>query len=352
MFLSAVLVDAADWRYLFVLPVALVVVAFVMTQRSVPDSREEARQSFDTVGSLTSLVAVVGLVLFLQEGPVQGWTAPVTLAGLLVGAGAAAGFIAWELHHRSPLLEVRLFRGRGLASGSVTLLAVFGVQAGITVVLYPFFQTVFGWSGLLATVALMPMAGLMMITAVLAPRVAERIGARPTMATGILLAGAGLALMATLVSVDGGYPAVLPGMLAMGLGMGLSMPPATEAITGALPRERQGVASALNDVTREFGTALGVALLGALLSAGYRAAVGSRLDGVPDDIADDAREGIATALDAAAGAGVHAQAVVRAAQESFVDGWQTAMWAGAALMAVLFVHVLTRGGAGSSRTVT
>ena len=339
MFLSAVLVDAANWRYLFVLPVVLVVVAFTMAQRSVPNSREEARHSFDIVGSLASIVAVAGLILFLQEGPGQGWTAPLPLAGVIIGLAGVAGFVAWELRHRAPLLEVRLFRERGLASGSVVLLTVFGVQAGISIVLFPFFQTVFGWSGLLSTAALMPMAGLMMVASGLAPRLAERAGARATMATGIVLAGAGLALMATLVSVDGGYHAILPGMLAMGLGMGLSMTPATGAITSALPRERQGVASALNDVTREFGTALGVALLGALLSAGYRSAITPRLEGLPSDTATTAREGIANAIEAAHGS----PTLIRAAQESFVDGWQTAMWAGVALMAVLFGYIVARG---------
>jgi hypothetical protein len=149
--------------------------------------------------------------------------------------------------------------------------------------------------------------------------------------------------MAGLVSVDGGFLAVLPGMLAMGLGMGLSMTPSTEAITGSLPRERQGVASALNDVTREFGTALGVALLGAVLSAGYRNSIDSRLSGVPADVADTAREGVANAVAVADRAGPQAEALVRAAHESFVDGWQNAMWAGAAVMAVLFVYVLARG---------
>lgn len=225
----------------------------------------------------------------------------------------------------------------------MALLAVFGVQAGIFVVLFPYFQAVLGWSGLLSTLALMPMALLMMAASGLAPRVAERFGSRSTMAAGILLGGAGLALMATLVSVDGGYLSVLPGMLAMGIGMGLTMTPSTEAITGALPRERQGVASALNDVTREFGTALGVALLGALLSSGYRGAIDSRLDAVPEGTADTAREGVANALAVADEAGPHGQALIRAAQDAFVDGWQQAMWAGVVVMAVLFVHLLARG---------
>ncbi|OEV16450.1 hypothetical protein AN221_33290 [Streptomyces nanshensis] len=189
----------------------------------------------------------------------------------------------------------------------------------------------------------MPMAVLMMLTSGLAPRLAARVGARTTMAAGVALGGTGLALMALFVSVGGGYLSVLPGMLAMGLGMGLAMTPSTEAITAALPRERQGVASALNDVTREFGTALGVALLGALLSAGYRGAVDGRLDGIPEGAADTAREGVAHAVEAAGGAGPHRQALLDAAQRSFVDGWQQAMWAGVAVMAALLLLVLLRG---------
>jgi EmrB/QacA subfamily drug resistance transporter len=343
MYLSAILVDLASWRWLFALPVALVAIAIGMTLRSVPNSREAARSRFDLIGSLASVIAVVGIVFALHEGPERGWTAPVTLLGLLVGVAAAIGFVVWELRQQAPLLDVRLFRERASASGSVSLLAVFGVQAGIFVVLFLYFQAVLDWSGLRSTLALMPMAVLMMLASGLAPRLAARVGSRSTMATGILMGGIGLALMATFVSADGGYRSILPGMLAMGLGMGLTMTPATEAITAALPRERQGVASALNDVTRELGTALGVALLGAVLTAGYRDAIDVRLDGVPADDAATAREGVANALNVADGSTAHAQMLIRAAQESFVDGWRQAMWVGAAIMAMLFVYVIARG---------
>ncbi|GAA4622218.1 MFS transporter [Actinoallomurus vinaceus] len=344
MFLSALLVDVADWRWLFVLPVALVVVALAMTLRSVPNSRERSGHAFDTVGALISAVAVVGLIFVLQEGPERGWTAAVTLISLAVGLIAGIGFVVWELRRRdASLLDVRLFRERGLAGGSITLLVVFGVQAGIAVVLFPFFQAVLDWSGLLSTVAMMPMAVMMMMTSGLAPTLAARIGARSTMATGIALAALGLALMAMFVSVDGGYLSILPGMLAMGTGMGLSMTPSTEAITSSLSREKQGVASALNDVTRELGTALGVAMLGALLSAGYRNAIDDRLDGIPRGAADTAREGIANAAEVAPSTGSHAQSLLHAAQQSFVDGWQQAMWSGVAVMGALFVYVALRG---------
>lgn len=344
MFLSALLVDVADWRLLFVLPAVLVLVALAMTLKSIPNSRETSAHRFDTVGALVSVIAVVGLIFVLQEGPERGWTAPETLISLAVGLVATIGFVAWELHRRdASLLDVRLFRERGLSGGSVTLLVVFGVQAGIGVLLFPFFQAVLGWSGLLSTVAMMPMALAMMTASGLAPRLAAGIGARSTMLVGIALAGVGMVLMALYVSVGGGYLSVLPGLLAMGVGMGLSMTPSTEAITASLPGEKQGVASALNDVTREFGTALGVALLGALVSAGYRNAIDDKLHGIPQDAADTAREGVANAVEVAGSTGPHAPDVLHAARQSFVDGWQQAMWAGFVIMGALFVYVALRG---------
>lgn len=346
MFLSAVLVDLASWRWLFVLPIVLVVAAVIVTLRSVPNSRADARDGFDVFGSLSSMVAVVGLIFVLQEGPERGWTAPVTLLSLVVGVLGVIGFVAWELRRRTPLLDVRLFRERGLASGSVALLVVFGVQAGIFVVLFPYLQAVLGWSGLRATLALMPTMLVMMVASGIAPQLAARLGARVTMVAGIVLGAAGLALMAVFVSVTGGYLSILPGMLAMGLGMGLTMTPATEAITSALPSEHQGVASALNDVTRELGTALGVALLGTVLATGYRTAIDTRLGEVPADIAESARQGIANAL----AAGTQSPSLIHAAQQSFIDGWQHAMWVGFGVMVGVLIYVLARGP--KSRTAT
>ena len=343
MFVSALLVDVASWRWLFAVPVLLVTVALALAVRAVPNSTLGSEDAFDLGGAGLSVVFTVGAVFALHEGPHRGWADPVVL--LTAGAAAAglAGFLVWELRHPAPLLDVRLFRDRGLAGGSLTLLTVFGVLAGIFVVLYPYFQAVLGWSGLRSTVALLPMALTMMTVSGLAPKVAQAIGARSTTLAGVATATAGLAVLASRVSVDGGYLSVLPGMLVIGAGMGLTMPPATEAITSSLPRRSQGVASALNDVTRELGTALGVALLGAVLTAGYVASIDERLAGLPPQVSAPAREGIATAIEAASGAGPDSATVVRAAQEAFVEGWRNSMWAGAAAAAALLGYLLLRG---------
>ncbi|WP_114559964.1 MFS transporter [Desertihabitans aurantiacus] len=346
MFLSALLVDLASWRWLFALPTVLTLLSAVIGLLAVPNSRQPAPGRFDLPGALTSVVAAVGLTYALHEAPTLGWGDPVILVTLAVAVLATAAFIARELRAPSPLLDVRRFRARGLSSGTTLLLVLFGVQGGIALVLYPFFQVVLGWSGLLATLGLMPMALLMMVASALAPWLAGRVGTRAAMVLGLIIATGGLALMASLVSVSGGYLSVLPGLVAMGLGAGLAMTPSTEAITSSLPREQQGVASALNDLTRELGAALGIALLGGLLVAGYQRAISSRLDGVPADLAAAAREGIANAAAASRHAGSHAEQVLTAAQEAFVLGWQQAIWVAAAGMAALVVLVALRGPTG------
>jgi hypothetical protein len=84
-------------------------------------------------------------------------------------------------------------------------------------------------------------------------------------------------------------------------------------------------------------------MLGALLANGYRSAIDGKLEGVPDGAADTAREGIANAIEVAPTTGSHSRDLVRAAQQSFVDGWQQAMWIGAAVMAALLLYVVLRG---------
>jgi len=120
------------------------------------------------------------------------------------------------------------------------------------------------------------------------------------------------------------------------------------AITETLPADKQGVASALNDTSREVGGALGVALLGSALSAGYRSAIGPAVEGLPDELADPAREGIGNAFTVAGRAGARAPEIVDAAQRAFVDGWVHSMWIGVAIAGVALVHLIVRGPRSSS----
>ena len=342
MIVCALLVDAADWRWLFGFPVALTLAGLAMTFVSVPNSRERIAGRFDVPGSILSFAGVGGLVFAIHEGPEHGWGAPLTITSLVVGVASTLGFVAWELRARNPLLDVRAFRDRRLALGSSTLLLLFAVSSGTFVVLFPFFQMVLDWSALGSMLGLLPFIVVMMSASGAAAHVAKRIGSAATTTVGIGIAMVGLALMALLVSVDGGFFVLLPGMMAIGLGMGLTMPIATEAITSSLPDESQGVASALNDTTRELGSAIGVALLGAVLTASYRSAIEPDLGRYPDAPADAALEGLGRALDVSSGT-PQGSALIATARQAFAEGWSSSMWAATAVTAVLFAVLLVNG---------
>ncbi|MFV0258329.1 MAG: MFS transporter [Acidimicrobiales bacterium] len=343
LFVSSFMVDVLTWRWLFVLPIALVAVSMVMTLATVPNSREHKEHPFDLGGSVLSALAIGGLVLGIHEGPERGWTDGLTVAGLVVGVVGLLAFIAWERHHADPLLDISAFTNRGLASGSLTLVIVFAVMFGIFLVLFPFFQAVVGWSALRSAAAMLPMAALMMPMSTMAPRIAARIGTRLTMMIGVATFMTGLATLALRASVEGGYFSVLPGLLIIGLGMGLTMTPATAAITETLPEDKQGVASALNDTSRELGGAIGVALLGSVLSSGYREAIAPALVGLPPQLAAPAGEGIGSAFGVAAQAGEQAPLIIDAAKHAFVDAWVGSMWVGVALAGVALLYLAVLG---------
>ncbi len=343
LFVSAAMVDLLTWRWVFALPLVLVAVGATMTLKYAPNSREHTHHDFDTLGSFLSAIAIGGLVLGFHEGPERGWTDTLTVTSLIVAAIAAVVFVAWERRHVNPLLDISTFRDRGLASGTVTLTIVFAVMFGIFLVLFPYFQAVVGWSALRSAAGMLPMALMMMPMSTVAPKIAQRFGSRNTMLTGVVIFSLGLVALALRASVEGGYLSVLPGLLGIGLGMGLTMTPATAAITETLPQDKQGVASALNDTSRELGGAIGMALLGSVLSAAYRSNVRDALAGYPPELVNPASEGIATAAGVAQQAGEAGAPIFNAAKHAFVDAWVQSMWVGVAVAAVAAAFLLLRG---------
>ena len=350
MFVSAFMIDTLTWRWVFVLPLVLITVSAVTSVLFAPNSKEVTGHRFDTGGSVLSALAIGGLVLGIHEGPEQGWTAPLTLVALVIGLVSAVGFVLWERRQTEPLLDISAFRDRGLASGTLTLLIVFAVMFGVFLVLFPYFQAVLGWSALRSAAAMLPMTLVMMPMSTIAPKIATRIGRRNTMVAGVGIFALGLVTMALRASVEGGYMSVLPGLVIIGLGMGLTMTPATEVITETLPADKQGVASALNDTSRELGGAVGIALLGSVLSAGYKSAIEPLLAGVPAELAEPASEGIGAAFGVAAKAGDQAPVILDAAKHAFVEGWVQSMWLGVGMACVALVYVIVRGPLASNDT--
>jgi EmrB/QacA subfamily drug resistance transporter len=343
LFVSSFVVDYLTWPWLFAMPIAIASAATFMTLRAVSNSREHQEGRFDTVGSVLSAVAIGAIVLGIHEGPERGWTDGLTATGMIVGLVALAGFTAWELRQDHPLLDIRLFSHRGLATGALMLTVIFAVMFGVFLVMPQFTQAVLGYSALKAAASLLPMMVVMMPLSATAPLIAKKLGVRNTLMVGVGLFTTGLFLLAVMVSAEGGYWSVIPGLLVLSVGIGLSMSPSTTVITESLPAAKQGVASALNDTVRELGGAIGIALLGSFVSAGYRSSVSSATTDLPADLAHQVEDGIGAAFAAAPQLGSDAPRIIQAAQAALVDGWQVAMWFGVGLAAALFVFLAVRG---------
>ncbi len=354
LFFSSWMVDSFDWRWAFAMPIALAALSILFTQIFVPNSKENSEGGFDTGGSVLSFLAIGGIVLGIHEGPEKGWDDPLTIAGLVVGVVALVAFFFWELRQTSPLLDVRLFKNKALATSTVTLLCIFAVMFAIFLVIFPFLTGVVGWTALRSAVGLMPMAVAMMPTsAVVAPQMAKKFGSTETMIAGMTIAAVGLATMAIFASVDGGYMSVLPGLIIMGFGTGLTMTPGTEAITDSLPLEKQGVASALNDTSREVGGAIGVALLGSLLNAGYRSNFEDNIGEVPEVVKERSLEGYQSALTQFMGGEnlEFAAQVQTVANEAFIQGWTQSMWAAVVVIGSATAYLIFAGPKRSAETL-
>jgi EmrB/QacA subfamily drug resistance transporter len=332
---SGLVLEVWSWRSVFAVNVVLAVLAIAGTLRVVPESADPDAPRVDRTGALISLASLGVLVYAIIEAPTRGWTDVWTIAGLGAGLVGLAGFVVFERRRRDPLLDPRLFTYRGFAAGTVTITLQFFAFFGFIFLLLQYLQLVLGDSPLQAALSLVPMAfGLMPTARVIAPKLAARLGTARTSVIGLVLAAAALGWLSTLDAGSSYWP-LLVGLVPLGAGMALAMTPATAAITDALPREKQGVGSAMNDLARELGGALGIAVLGSVLQSVYR----SNLDltGVPAPAADQAKSSLALAIRLG-------PQVAASAENAFVDGFQTALMigAGALLVAALGVVALYR----------
>jgi EmrB/QacA subfamily drug resistance transporter len=331
-----------SWQSIFFVSAAGAALTFLATVAFVPDTRSSEHVGLDPMGTVLSALAVGGLVLGIIEGPVRGWSDPLTIAGLALGVILGVAFVLWELRISHPLLDPRLFRHRGFATGSASMLVLFLALFGTFLVILQYMQFLLGYSALKSAVALLPMTFLMIpISAVAAP-LSMRLGQKVVGGTGLVLSAVGSAAFAML-DAHSGYGALLVAQLILAVGVGLAMTPATNAIVSSLPNSKQGVASAVNDTTREIGTALGIAIMGSMFNIGYRRELASHVSGVPHEVATQARQAPGIALEIAQKLGRAGDALAAAARDAFSSGMRLSMLFGAGLLLAAAAFVVLHG---------
>ncbi len=328
------LLESYSWRSLFVFNIVLVVVALAGTAVFTPTSRDPHATPLDLPGTVLSVAGVTGLVFAIVEGPERGWDDALVVAGFAIAAVGLAAFTWWELRTDRPLLDMRIFRLRGVSGGSLIITVESVAAFGIFFLLLQYLQEILDYSPFVAGLGLMPLAIAMIIFSPGAPRLAHRFGMRPIIGLGVVLIAGGLAVM-SMLDAESGFGPVLVGSVLVGAGVAFAATPATDVIVTALPPAKQGVASALNDITRELGAVLGIAILGSVHNTVYRDDAGQAAQGLPAAAADATRDSLAAALQVAARIGGEPGAqLAQAARDAFAAGMSTALLAGVAVVIV------------------
>ena len=323
--------------FLFTVPVAGVVLG--LATWIVPTSRDEEQRPLDAVGSALSIVVLGCLLYGIIEGPELGWRDPPVIAGFCVAAVGVWAYVRWERRVPFPMLDPAYFRNRVFTIGAVSAVGTFFALYGMVFILTQYFQFAQGLSPLAAGIRMLPVSVVVFLIAPRIPAVIARSGARATITAGLVITAAGMATMGML-SPASPYGLAAVGLLVLGIGLAVTMPTATHAIVSSLPSHKAGVGSALNDMTRETGGAIGIALLGSLLSVGYRQGISGRLDDLPAEVAEAASDSIGGAL--GAGGELPAEAARRLhdlATDAFDRGMTLAAWVAAGALVLVAVIV-------------
>jgi EmrB/QacA subfamily drug resistance transporter len=283
--------------FVFMIPVAAIVAALVAW--AVPSSKDPAAAPIDWPGLILSSVGMGTLVLSIIQAPNWGWGSGRTIGTIAFAVVILGVFVTVERRAARPMLDVGLFRNLRFtaASGSITI--GFFALAGFTFLITQYFQFVKAYTPLGTGVRLLPVATSIAVAALAGTRLAMRIGNKAVVAAGLALFGIGLLWIATDNAATS-YLVLAVQMLFGGGGLGLITAPATEAVLGAVPTDKAGVGSAVNDATRLFGAALGVAVVGSIAASLYGSRLGATLpSGLPVRAALAAKGSLGGALGAA-----------------------------------------------------
>ncbi|MEU4827473.1 MFS transporter [Actinomadura sp. NPDC023710] len=334
------LLENFRWGSIFLVNVPVVLVGGVAVALLLPETRDPSVPRVDGAGSLLSMAGIVALVYGVIEAPARGWGDTVVLLSFALAAVLLTGFVLWERRAAAPMMDMALFRDPGFTWAMVAAVTANLMMAGALFVLPQYLEAVQGNDVFGTGLRLTPMLLGLLAGGIVTDRLAHRSGHKPILVTGLLVLAGGFGWGA-LAGPDDGYSATVPWLLVLGLGCGLTIVPAMDAVLAALPADRAGRGSGLVQTLRQTAGTLGVAGLGSLLSAFYRDRVST--GGLPAEAADGARDSIGGAVAVAGRLGD--AGLLASARGAYVDGMNAVFAAcGAAALATALLLWLFQPG--------
>ena len=277
---GGLLTESFGWRAIYALDAAVALACLPVAVRRLRESRDPDAEGVDWWGTLTLSTGLFLGVFALTRGDVAGWGSGLILAS---GAGAAlllTAFVVVERRKREPMLDLGLFAIPTFTGASVVVLVMAASTFGPFLYLTLFLLDGAGTSPTAVGLQLLPLSGAALVVSVLGGRFARLLPVRVALPVGQLLSAAGLLAIRGL-EPSSPWTVMLPGLLVLGIGIGLANPAVTYAALGVVPATRSGMASGVSNTFRQVGIALGIAVLGTLLPAqvqGDPAAFAAALD--------------------------------------------------------------------------
>ena len=328
--LGGLLLQHFSWNSVFWINVPAVCLTLVAGAVLVPESRNPAALPLDVPGALLSAGAVTCLVWGVINGPERGWTAPSAWMLLAGSAVLLAAFAVREHRAEHPLVDPAMFGDRRFSWGTAATVAVSVALFGIMFVVPQYLQSVLGDDPINAGLRLLPMMAGLLVAGGAASLVARAAGTRLTVAAGLALLTAGLAVLSQ-VQLATGYAAVAAGLALCGLGIGVSIAVAMDAVMAAAGGDEAGAGAAMNSTLRQVGGAVAVAVLGSVLAASYTRGIQPALAKLPAGDAAVARASITQAAQLASHLPSGGSALRAAAGTAFLHGMSIVMLSCAAV---------------------
>ncbi len=342
--IGGLLIEHLSWNWVFLVNLPIVAVALLAGWWLVPESKDPEPKPIDFLGAGLSTAAIVALIVAIIEAPSLGWGSPLVLSGFAAAALLTGAFVWRELTAAYPLLDFSVFRNRrfSLGAGSISIgsFGLMGLIFGFT----QYMQFVQGYSALETGVRLLPLVAGIALGARGGEKLNRRYGTRVVVASALLLLGLTFGAVNFVFEVDTDYWVIGLAVFLISTALGSIMAPSTNAVMGAVPENKAGVGSAMNDVTRQVGGAFGIAIIGSVLNSIYSSRIESTVESIvalPAQAAEASIDSIGAALRTAASLPPAEAALLAAeARMAFTDAFGLAVLVGSGVALVGAVLVM------------
>jgi EmrB/QacA subfamily drug resistance transporter len=252
-------VNGLDWTWIFWLNVPIGLAAAPLVLARMRESHGPAT-GLDLPGLGLVSAGAFGIVWGLVRGNPAGWGSVEVVSALAIGLLLVGAFVAWERRAKDPMIPISFFRSRSFSAGNLAIFMVFASLLAEVYFFSQFLQTGLGYGALEAGLRLVPWTATFLVVGPIAGAMADRIGERPLMVTGLLLQAAGTVWIAAIASPELSYSEFVVPVIVAGIGISMAIPSAQNSVLGSVAQEAVGKAAGTNSVMRELGGVFGIAI--------------------------------------------------------------------------------------------